>query len=132
MTNPPFNPALPVQTRDGREVVIYKVYDGSDPYSNEVIHGAIRNGDRWVINDWHLNGSCFSSCLLASDLVNVPEKITKKVWLHFYEDGIPNVEEGLLFAYRSKAESDYAIRKYGHLPACVKEIEVTYTKGEGL
>ncbi len=125
MTNPPFNPALPVQTRDGREAVIYKVYNGSDPYRNETIHGAIRNGDRWVIYDWHLNGSCFLSCVLSSDLVNIPEKITKKVWLHFYKDS-------MVVAHKTKEESDFAARGWGHSTEAIKEIEVTYTKGEGL
>lgn len=70
------------RTRDGREVQIYAVHDsGTHP-----VHGAVKNGGRWVSRCWTANGLFWPLGESTEDLIEV--KPPRYVWLNVYPDAV--------------------------------------------
>ena len=106
------------QTRDGREVRIYEVHsEGLFP-----VHGAYKSNGMWHCDCWPLNGRFLSDGEHKSDLVLVPKRHTREVWINMYLNGPYN-------AYKSE---EYACSS--RLPNCIacKHLVFEFVEGEGL
>jgi hypothetical protein len=93
-----FDPSKPARTRDGREVRIYAT-DGLYPY---VIHGAVKeDGSSWKLRRWLQDGRWSDLEDYSEDLVNIPVRIHREVWLNVYQ----NPEKDVLHPSADRAAS---------------------------
>lgn len=123
MTNPDLQPGKPVQTRDGREAVIYAVHEGQ----KHPIHCAYKdeNGE-WTAFVMCADGSVLDDGVRRPlDIIPVPKKLT----------GFINVHPE--FVYETRAEADRAAgcsrRATGRDPiACIDLSEHNLTEGHGM
>jgi hypothetical protein len=104
-------------TRDGREVVIYAVYDKGD----YPVHGAVLYGEVWRMRTWLLNGNYDSDCTNStSDLIEVQEPPKEiEVWVNIYNGNVT-------YAYSERANIHYN----DPLIIARKRITVQYHEGE--
>lgn len=82
----------PVQTRDGRKVVIYC----TDAPGTERVHGRVE-GSGWPLS-WQADGAYKCGGASSLDLINAPEP-KRVAWVNLYPD-----QHGS--AYKTKAEAD--------------------------
>ena len=79
--------SLPVQTRDGREVIVHKIRERARQII-AFIKDEI-NPDKWVLRIFHDDGSFFDPCIefkCGDDLVNCPpKKVKKEGWVNIYK-----------------------------------------------
>ena len=112
-----------LQTRDGREVRIYAT-DGGGQYP---IHGAVLEDGVWEPETWTIDGvHCVGmQCKLACDLINVPVKHTRTIFVNVY----PNLQgmPGVVHESRERADRDASSDRI----ACVP-VTIEFTEGEGL
>ena len=103
-------------TRDGREVVIYAVYDkGKHP-----VHGAILEENTWICYSWTIDGKASPIVTSYFDLIEVQEPPDEFVgWLTFYQSNDPTFWMDIEDAKR------YATR-----PIARKRITIQYREGE--
>ena len=113
------------RTRDGREVRIYATDGDGDPST----HGAIKDYYRWSAAVWKNDGkwlwsaSSFGEPSQSLDLIEVPPRHKRTVWMNVYGSGIvPEV-------WSSKENADRAAA-CGRI-ACIK-VELDFEEGEGL
>lgn len=83
----PFDPTKPVQTRDGREAVIYAIYDENQSSKFGSIHGAIKTENHWDSFYWMNNGRTLDNEEKSTDLINIPAKIKFEFWVNLYRSG---------------------------------------------
>ena len=67
------------RTRDGREVRIY----ATDGGGHKPIHGAIREGESWVVASWLYDGVAALDC---NSLIEVRPRIKREVWVNVYPE----------------------------------------------
>jgi hypothetical protein len=109
------------RTRDGREVRIY----ATDGRGGTAIHGAIKTpSGYWQQESWWSNGQLLTTLQSDSDLIEVPPRHKRTVWLNMYEDG----DTGKGFSSKESAESVAKMR--GRI-GCIK-VELDFEEGEGL
>ena len=101
------------RTRDGREVRIY----ATDGGGHKPIHGAIREGESWVVASWLYDGVAALDC---NSLIEVKPRIKREVWANVYR------EEVRVYSCR-----EYADSAAGRRIACVK-LMIDCEEGEGL
>lgn len=106
----------PVQTRDGRAVRIY-VTDGE---GDQPVVGAVTSEECSNPRAWNADGTYFADRSLSSwDLLNVPEKHKRTVWVWKHANGT--------FCFdRSPIEAD---------STCFTnfaKVEIEFTEGQGL
>lgn len=113
----------PVQTRDGRKVLIYNRNAGGD----YPIHGAIEyDPDIYTAEMWGERGNYSTANRHYNDLVNVPKK--HLIWLNIYNHArFPRIRYG--FASEDDAIKD---RLKCGLAECLATIPVEYYEGQGL
>ena len=107
------------QTSDGHEVRIYAV----DSVGEYPVHGAIKNKNgQWYINCWTATGMYASGVAGNSDLVLVPKRHTREVWINMYH-------LGLFAAYESEE-----LARASQAPGCIacKHLTFEFVEGEGL
>lgn len=68
------------QTRDGREVTIYRT-GGGGTWS---VHGSVKESDRWISTVWRADGNSNLSGQSDWDLMEVGETIKCTMWLNIY------------------------------------------------
>lgn len=113
------------RTRDGREVRIYAVDGGAH---GNAIHGAVKNeSGRWIATQWFHEGMYAHAGSHMNDLIEVPPRIKRKVWMNVYETDQPIT---WLFRNKALAESAAASCK-DHRIACV-EVDIDVEEGHGL
>ena len=112
------DPKKQYRTRDGREVRIYAVDGGGD----WPVHGAYMHGDTWRIISWTAAGSVYSH-KTDTDLIEVPPRIKRKVWVNVYREGA--------FGYPNRAWADNHAGNSSERIACVK-LTIDCEEGEGL
>ena len=62
------------RTRDGREVVIYEIYENSEKLA--AVHGAVKDSfNKWGIYCWALDGSYLREGICRLDLIEVKQKV---------------------------------------------------------
>jgi hypothetical protein len=106
------------RTRDGREVRIYAVdVDNSWP-----VHGARKDGDRWVVFAWKRDGRADNQTT-SLDLIEVKPRIQREYWVNVYSNctGV---------GHETKDSADFAANIEPRI-ACVK-ITIDCEEGEGL
>ena len=107
------------KTRDGRDVIIYAVYDkGSYP-----IHGAIKLSEGWMGSMWTKEGVYCEETQDPFDLVEVEEEVEYDFWVNVYEDG-------RAIQHTTKADANLWTDDDDRI-ACIN-IKGTVKKGEGL
>ena len=104
------------RTRDGREVRIY----ATDGGGHKPIHGAIREGESWVVASWLYDGVAALDC---NSLIEVKPRIKREVWVNVYPKHIADV------VHRDKETADTIA--YENRIACVK-LTIDCEEGEGL
>lgn len=112
------------KTRDGREVRIY----ATDGWGEQPVQGAIRDGDKWKLHTWHMDGMFGYDCAFesAADLIEVKPRIKRTFWINLYPD-------------RTCADRLHITKEYADIAAdpkvkrlaCVK-VEIDCEEGEGL
>ena len=107
------------QTRNGREVRIYEVHSEGD----YPVHGAFKTADGlWQATCWPSTGVYVSGRPLDYDLVLVPKRHTREVWINMYSNG----------RVSSHLSAEYACST--RLPNCIacKHLTFDFIEGEGL
>lgn len=70
-------PMFEPKTRGGHEYVIYKIFPPDEARGKYAVHGAVKHADgAWIIESWHMNGSCWDEGEDNCDLL--PRKPKKR------------------------------------------------------
>lgn len=119
-----FDPTKPVQTRDGRPARILCT-DARNNY-RKPIFALVTHGDSEQFWQYHSDGKINAGSITdVLDLVNIPERIQLKRWVHIYKD-----RQGAYTTCTFMTKAD-APRGSHSLVACV-EIDLDCRVGEGL
>ncbi len=112
------------QTRDGREVKIYDIYD----QDGACVHGATQqiNG-RWITCSWHENGQISMGGPHFSDLIEVKPKLKIKGFVTVYRSASGILGLGTIRGNKQESKE----KKASGCIACIP-IELDFEEGEGL
>lgn len=110
----------PVQTRDGRKVRILC----TDSKRTQPVIGVIYEDWRDEIYIWSITGEFMPTKGTGHDLINVPDRIEREVWLNIYP--VDHLY-GILHQSKEAADRNANVLRL----ACVK-IHISYLRGEGL
>ncbi len=108
------------QTRDGREVKIYAIYDVRGDYC---VHGAVLAKNGWSSASWTSEGDYWGGDKNDLDLIEVKEKRVYERWVNVLNFG------GFASTYLTKREADKDAPP--SRIACI-HIRQEYEEGEGL
>ena len=111
------------QTRDGREVKIYHIYD----QDGACVHGAIKDiNGKWITWSWNKNGQISISGPHFSDLIEVKPRVKETIWANIYRE-----KGGIEIGARQKTRELCAKNRGPNCIACIP-IELDFEEGEGL
>lgn len=118
--NQKFDPTKPVQTRDGKPARILC----TDKFGDQPIVALTKNPDGTeTTGEFSVNGSFFCNGISKHDLINVPLKIQRTVFLAVYDDGMVH-----MFAAKENAMKCLG----NHHLFAIKEITFEAAEGEGI
>lgn len=113
----------PIQTRDGRPAELLKIGRISSGATHLVFIKGENNDDAfWA----HEDGVIYPELPKNEDIINVPVKHKRKVWINMYED-TEACASSFTYSSRKTADSHCGMGRI----ACI-EREIEFTEGEGL
>jgi len=107
------------RTRDGHEVRIYAT-DGQRAWP---VHGAILLKNGWSSECWNNKGSSLTDMPCGTDLIEVPPRHKRTVWVNVYKDDWD--------AYTAASKEDADENASEDRIACIK-VELDFEEGDGL
>jgi len=131
-----FDPSKPVQTRDGKKVIIRSSEDDSLTAFVETGQSHPCSGGVWALRVYNINGKYFSSAGADScvDLINIPTKVKKEGWVNIYKAKV-GYYKSIAFqsgVYGTRIEADEAClnaHKNG-VPLPVDTVKIKWEEGE--
>ncbi len=116
----PFDPTKPVQARDGRKARIICT-DASNP-KYPIVAMVTTDGNENPAS-YTKEGLIISNCLNNGDLINIPIKHKREVWVNVY----PTTDVSGFFNTRQAADR----YSFNDRIACIK-LNIEFEEGEGL